>query len=157
MQLSKHFALHEFTRSQTASRRGIANNPGPAEIRALRMLCERVLEPVREHFGKPIRISSGYRGPKLNRAIGGSRTSQHMKGEAADFEIAGVSNVEVCRWMEANLNYDQLILEFYTPGQPNSGWVHVSYRVPYRNQELTARRVRRLGRMRTEYLTGIVA
>ncbi|MAY20327.1 MAG: hypothetical protein CL955_06885 [Erythrobacteraceae bacterium] len=156
-QLSKHFALHEFTRSQTASRRDIDNRPGEAEIAALRLLCHKVLEPVREHFDRPVRISSGYRSPALNRAIGGSRTSQHCKGEAADFEIAGISNIEVCRWMEKHLNYDQLILEFYTPGQPNSGWVHVSYRQPYRNQELTARRVRRWGRMTTEYVGGIVA
>lgn len=157
MRLSENFQLHEFTRSQTATRRGIDNTPGQQEIASLRLLCEKVLEPVRAHFGAPVRISSGYRSPALNRAIGGSRTSQHAKGEAADFEIAGVSNVEVCRWMEARLNYDQLILEFYTPGIPNSGWIHVSYREPYRNQELTARRVRRLGRLRTEYLSGIVA
>lgn len=158
MKLSENFSLHEFTRSQTASRRGIPNNPSEVEIARLRLLCEKVLEPVRAHFGKPIIIRSGYRGPRLNRAIGGSKTSQHMIGEASDFEIIGVSNVEVCRWMEANLNYDQLILEFYKPGDPNSGWVHVSYSVNrMRNQELTAKRVRKWGRMRTVYVPGIVA
>lgn len=157
MKLTPHFALGEFTRSQTATRRGIANQPGPDEVAALKLLCEKVLEPTRAHFGQPLRISSGYRSPALNRAIGGARTSQHVLGEAADFEIPGISNVDVCRWMEANLNYDQLILEFYTPGIPNSGWVHVSYRQPYRNAELTARRVRRLGLMKTEYVSGIVA
>jgi len=155
--LSKHFQLSEFTKSQTASRRGIRNVPTGAQVSALKLLCEKVLEPVREHYGKPVIISSGYRSPALNRAIGGSLTSQHSKGEAADFEIPGVSNAEVCRWMEKNLNYDQLILEFYTPGLPNSGWVHVSYSANrMRNQELTARRVRKWGRMRTEYVAGIV-
>lgn len=157
MKLTKNFSLHEFTRSQTATRRGIKNHPDAKKIAALKLLCEKVLQPVRDHYGKPLRISSGYRSPALNRAIGGASNSQHAKGEAADFEIPGVSNIEVCRWMEANLNYDQLILEFYRPGEPNSGWVHVSYREPYRNQELTARRVRKFGRMRTEYVPGIVA
>lgn len=157
MKLSPNFALSEFTKSQTASRRLIDNTPGRQEVDALRLLCVKVLEPVRAHFERPVVISSGYRSPALNRAIGGSRTSQHCKGEAADFEIPGISNVVVARWMHAYLNYDQLILEFYTPGQPNSGWVHVSYREPYRNMELTARRVRKWGRMRTEYVPGIVA
>jgi hypothetical protein len=157
MKLSPNFHLSEFTKSQAAVRRGLDNRPGEAELSALRLLCEKVLEPTRAHFGKPLLISSGYRSPAVNRAIGGARNSQHVKGEAADFEIPGVSNVEVCRWMEVNLNYDQLILEFYIPGQPNSGWVHVSYRQPYRNQELTARRVRKWGRLVTEYVPGIVA
>ena len=157
MNLSPNFHLSEFVKSQEASRRGIANKPGEAEIAALRLLCHKVLEPVRAHFGKPVVVSSGYRSPAVNRAIGGARNSQHVTGEAADFEIPGVSNVEVRRWMEANLNYDQPILEFYIPGQPNSGWVHVSYRQPFRNQELTARRVRKWGRLVTEYVPGIVA
>lgn len=156
-QLSENFHLSEFLKSQTAARRGIANVPGKAEIAAMQRLCVKVLEPVRAHYGRPVILSSGYRSPALNRAIGGSSTSQHCKGEAADFEIPGVSNVEVARWMHAYLNYDQLILEFYTPGQPNSGWVHVSYREPYRNMELTARRVRKWGKLRTEYVPGIVA
>lgn len=157
MQLSPNFHLSEFITSQAAARLGLKNNPGEAEIAALRLLCAKVLEPVRAHFGKPIVISSGYRSPAVNKAVGGAASSQHVKGEAADFEIPGVSNVEVARWMMAKLNYDQLILEFYTPGQPNSGWVHASYRSPYRNQELTARRVRKWGRLTTEYVPGIVA
>lgn len=136
-QLSPHFTLAEFTRSQTAARRGISNEPTAAHLAAMKKLCEKVLEPVRAHFGKPVRITSGYRSRALNLAIGGANGSQHSMGEAADFEIPGISNAKVARWMAANLNYDQLILEFYTPGQPNSGWIHVSYREPYRNQELT--------------------
>ncbi len=157
MQLSEHFHLSEFTNSQTASRLMLNNMPDENEIKALRLLCENVLEPVRVHYALPVRISSGFRSKAVNRAIRGSRTSQHCKGEAADFEIPGISNVDVCRWMEANINYDQLILEFYTPGIADSGWVHVSYRHSYRNMELTAQRVRINGIRRTKYLPGIVA
>ena len=147
MNLSEHFTLAEMTRSQTASRKGINNEPSVGEIKALRLLCERVLEPVRAHYGKPVIVSSGFRSKRLNRAIGGSGTSQHTKGEAADFTIPGVSNLAVCRWMQDHLNYDQLIYEF-----GESGWIHVSYCQPFRNQELSA--VRKWGR--TRYLPGIV-
>ena len=143
MKLSKHFTLAEMTVSQTASRRGIRNRPGPQQIEALKLLCVKVLEPVREHFDRPVIVSSGYRSPKLNKAIGGSSTSQHCKGQAADFTVPGVSNYELCKWMERKLNYDQLIYEY-----GESGWIHVSYRVPYRNMELTKRRG-------TRYLSGI--
>jgi len=157
-QLSPHFALSEFLSSQTATRLKIPNGPTAAEIEAMRLLCIHVLEPVREHYGVPVRISSGFRSQALNDATpGSSNTSQHRKGEAADIEIAGVSNVDLAQWIHAHLNYDQLILEFYTPGQPSSGWVHVSYREPYRNMELTAIRARSklTGRLKTVYLPGI--
>ena len=154
MQLTENFWLHEFTRSQTAARKGIANNPGPGQIEKLRTLCLEILEPTRAHFGgRPLRVTSGYRSPELNRAIGGSRTSQHMLAEAADFEIPGIGNPDVADWIHKKLNYDQLILEFYTQGQPNSGWIHVGYSgAPHKNQELTA--MRRGGR--TVYLNGLV-
>lgn len=137
MNLSTNFTLAEFTKSQAALRLKIDNTPPQQAIDAMKLLCEKVLEPTRAHFGKPIILSSGYRSPALNKAIGGAPTSQHAVGQAADFEIPGLDNYEVAKWMEAKLNYDQLILEMHTPGQPNSGWIHVSYRVPYRNQELT--------------------
>lgn len=156
MKLSPHFHLSEFTASQTATRLMIDNIPGPDEIAAMKLLCKKVLEPVRENYGKPVIISSGYRSEELNRALMGSRSSQHIRGQAVDFEIAGLSNLTICRWMERRLNYDQLILEFYTPGEPASGWVHVSYREPFRNMELTAQRVVRNGRRTTQYVNGIV-
>ncbi|MBH9537889.1 D-Ala-D-Ala carboxypeptidase family metallohydrolase [Novosphingopyxis sp. YJ-S2-01] len=152
MKLSEHFTLAEMTASQVAARQGIDNSAGPDEIAALRRLCERVLEPVRRHFDRPVIISSGYRSPALNRAIGGSAASQHSLGEAADFTIPGVPNIEVARWMETHLNYDQLIYEFGP-----AGWIHVSYRQPFRNQELSAVRRRRFGRLGTLYLPGLVA
>lgn len=147
MRLSQHFTLAELTFSQTAARRGIDNTPNAEQIAALRLLCIEVLEPVRRHYGRPVFVSSGFRSPALNRAIGGAATSQHSRGEAADFTVAGVGVLEVARWMHRHLHYDQLIYEF-------GRWVHVSYREGrLRNQELTARLVGG----RTGYLPGIVA
>jgi len=127
MKLTNNFALNEMTKSQTALRRGISNEPSNNEIDNLRILCEYVLQPVREHFGKPVSINSGFRSSELNKAIGGSGTSDHCKGMAADIEIAGVDNGVIAQWIEDNCEFRQLILEFYTPGVGDSGWVHVSY------------------------------
>ena len=127
MKLSKNFSLNEMTKSQTALRRGIDNKPGDEEEANLQQLCEQVLQKVRDHFGKPVTVNSGYRSPELNKAIGGSTTSDHCKGMAADIEIPGVSNYEIADWIKSNCEFRQLILEFYTPGVPDSGWVHVSY------------------------------
>tara|TARA_B000000565_G_scaffold245115_1_gene212683 strand:- start:129 stop:590 length:462 start_codon:yes stop_codon:yes gene_type:complete len=126
MKLSENFSLSELTKSQTAVRKGINNEPGTAEIENLIHLAEAVLQPVREHFGKPVMISSGYRSPALCEAIGSSTKSQHARGEAADFEIHGVDNKELATWISKNTEFDQLILEFYNEGDPNSGWVHCS-------------------------------
>lgn len=128
MQLSEHFSLAELCASDTARRIGDANQPGAAEIAALTLLCAKVLEPVRAHFGKPVRVNSGYRSARTNAAVGSKETSQHRRGEAADIEIAGVSNAVLARWIRDNLTFDQLILEAHRAGDPNSGWVHVSYR-----------------------------
>ena len=105
MRLSKHFTLQELIKSSTAERRGIKNVPERTEIESLRLVCDNILEPVRQHFGVPMVPSSGYRCLELNRAIGSGDTSQHVKGQAVDFEI----------------------LEFYRQEDPNSGWVHCSY------------------------------
>ena len=92
-----------------------------------KQLFESVVQPVRNNFGVTV-INSGYRGPALNQAVGGSSKSQHCKGEAVDIECPGVANYDVAKWIHDNLDFDQLILEFYTPGIPDSGWVHVSYK-----------------------------
>ena len=126
MNLSNNFTLAELVKSQTAVRKNINNEPGTAEIENLIHLAKTVLQPVREHFGKPVMISSGYRSPELCEAIGSSAKSQHAKGEAADFEIPGVDNMQLATWISKNTIFDQLILEFYEPGDPNSGWVHCS-------------------------------
>ena len=127
MQLSKHFKLEEFEKSSTAIRLNIKNKAGSGEIKNLTDLCYEVLEPVRAKFDKPIIITSGYRSPELCEAIGSKATSQHTKGQAVDFEIAGVNNLAIGLWLTNNVNFDQCILEFYT-GEANSGWIHVSYK-----------------------------
>ena len=127
MKLSDNFSLNELTKSQTAERKGIDNTPGPNHQENLKSLCEMILQPVRDHFGQVVSVSSGYRSPELCVAIGSSTQSQHAKGEAADFEIFGVSNKELADWINENLDYDQLILEYWKESDPNSGWVHCSY------------------------------
>jgi zinc D-Ala-D-Ala carboxypeptidase len=117
MQLSKHFSLKEMTKSMTAQRRGIDNTPGSGEIKSLGDLCYEVLEPLRAHFDKPVTITSGYRSEALCEAIGSKKTSQHAKGQAVDLEIFGVPNVD----------FDQLIMEYYDKDDPAGGWVHISY------------------------------
>ena len=125
--LSKNFTLQEFTKSQTALRHGIDNTPGDEHLANAKALFEKVVQPVRDKFGVTV-INSGYRGPKLNEAVGGSSRSQHCKGEAVDIECPGTPNYDVAKYIQDNLDFDQLILEFYTPGIPDSGWVHVSYK-----------------------------
>jgi len=126
MRLSQHFTLLELTKSQTAARLGIQNSPNPKQIKSLRRVAENILEPVRKRFDKPFSPSSGFRCQELNKAIGSKPTSQHTKGEAVDFEIPGLPNRQVAEWIRDNLEFDQLILEFHDPGEPMSGWVHVS-------------------------------
>jgi hypothetical protein len=127
MMLSTHFSLSELTKSETATRKGIDNTPNGTEIENLIILCSEILEPVREHYGVPFVPNSGYRGLDLNRAIGSSDKSQHVTGNAVDFEVPGFDNKEVALWVMENCDFDQLILEFYKEGEPTSGWVHCSY------------------------------
>ena len=126
MRLSKNFSLAELTKSQTATRKGIDNEPSTEHVENLIHLAETVLQPIRDEFGRPVVISSGYRSPELCEAIGSSAKSQHAKGEAADFEVPGMDNMQLAMWISKNTVFDQLILEFYEPGDPNSGWVHCS-------------------------------
>jgi len=128
MQLSKHFTLEEMEKSQTATRKGIKNKAGSGEIKNLGDLCYEVLEPVRAKYDKPDTITSGYRSPELSEAIGSKATSQHCSGEAVDFEIAGVSNLQVALWLTNNVNFDQCIMEFFDKDDPAGGWIHVSYK-----------------------------
>ena len=127
MKLSGHFSLAELTKSQTATRKGIDNKPTLEHIENLTELCVQILEPTRRNFGKPMVITSGYRSEELCEAIGSQSTSQHAKGEAADFEMFGIDNKELAKYIKNNLVFDQLILEFYNPDDPSSGWVHCSY------------------------------
>ena len=127
MELSKSFTLNELIKSQEATRLGIDNTPNEEQIQNLKILCEKILQPLRDFYGMPVSISSGYRSVALCEAIGSSAKSQHTKGQAADFEIFGVPNKEVAEFIVKNLEYDQCILEFWNENEPNSGWVHCSY------------------------------
>ena len=127
MSLSKNFSLEELTKSQTATRKGIDNTPSPEHQANLQSLCTAILQPIRDHFSKVVTVSSGYRSQELCLAIGSKTTSQHAKGDAADFEIFGVSNKELADYIHEHLDYDQLILEYWKESDPNSGWVHCSY------------------------------
>jgi len=125
MQLTEHFKLEEMTVSPTAKKLGLSNTPTPQHIENMRYCCEKILEPVRAKFG-PVTINSSYRAPAVNAAVGGSKTSQHVNGQAIDFEVKGVDNKAVADWVADNLEFDQVILEFYAAGDKNSGWVHAS-------------------------------
>jgi len=127
MLLSENFTLDELTKSQEAIRLGIENEPNDEQVGNLILLCKNILQPIRNHFKMPVSVSSGFRSVALCKAIGSSAKSQHTKGQAADFEIFGVHNKEVSDWIVKNLDYDQCILEFWNPNDPNSGWVHCSY------------------------------
>lgn len=154
MNLSANFTLKELTKSDTATRLGLDNTPDEQALENLKTLCDKVLQPVREHYGKSVTVNSAYRSPESNAAVGGSKTSDHCKGMAADIEIVGVANADLAQWIMDNLEYTQLILEFYTPGIPDSGWVHVSYDPNnLKKQELTATKVAG----KTTYLNGLVA
>ena len=127
MKLSQHFALAEFTRSESAKRHGVSNEPTAEHLQNLITLCEKVLEPIRLKFG-PLNISSGYRSKALNHYIGGSLNSQHCEGKAADIDMdgmGGATNREIFDFIKDNLDYDQIIFEFGSKENPD--WVHVSY------------------------------
>lgn len=126
--LSKHFKFSEFIRSATAAVKKIDNTPSLEVVSNLQQLCIHVLEPLREHFNCPITISSGYRCPALNTAVGGSKTSQHMTGEAADIHIPDeATGKRWFLWMMDNLHFDQLIWEKSTPSSIHH-WIHVSFK-----------------------------
>ena len=154
MKLTNNFSLAEMVKSETALRRGMDNTPGEAEIQNLKTLCEKVLQPIRDHFARGVKVNSGFRHPEVNAAVGGSKTSDHCKGMAADIEIPGLANAELAKWIVDNLAFTQVILEFYTPGVPDSGWVHVSYDpANLKKQALTA--TKKDGK--TVYLPGLIA
>jgi hypothetical protein len=146
MQLSKHLELSEVTDSPTAKRLGISNEPTAEHIENFKKLAEHIFEPIREHFGVPIYISSGYRSAALNKAIkGSSKTSQHLLGQAVDLDQQGkkngLTNKQVFDFIKDNLNFDQLIFEMGSATEPD--WVHVSYKPTgkQRKQILRATRV----------------
>ena len=142
MKLTANITLDELTKSQVAERKGINNNPSPAQIENLKALAVNILQPVRSHYDKPLIISSGFRCAQLCLEIGSSVNSQHVADDqaaAADFEIPGVDNRELASWIRSELDFDQLILEFYKDNEPTLGWIHCSYSTnSNRNQSLRA-------------------
>ena len=153
VRLSENFSLQEYTKSQTATRQGLDNTPNEDHMVSATALFENVVQKVRDNFGVTV-INSGYRGPALNTAVGGSSNSQHCKGEAVDIECPGTANETVAQWIADNLEFDQLILEFAEKGIPDAGWVHVSYvSEGNRKQILTA--LRDPATRKTVYLAGL--
>ena len=143
MKLSKNLTLKEVTKSDTANRLGIDNTPEDFDIKNLRAIAEEVFQPLRDHFGVPLFVSSGFRSKKLNKAIGGSKYSQHMVGEALDIDAdvyGRVTNRELFRFIKENLIFDQLIWEFGDDDTPN--WVHVSYKEKGQNRKQVKRAYR---------------
>jgi hypothetical protein len=126
IRISKNFSLSEMVKSATAERLRVDNSPSSLHLVNLTQLAINILQPVRDHFGV-ITINSGYRSPALNAKVGGSKTSQHCNGQAADFESFSTPNPDLAKWIADNLDFDQLILEFYDGINPNSGWIHCSY------------------------------
>ena len=154
MSMTKNFSYFEMIKSSTADRMGVSNEPTTEHVINLVNLCNFILQPVREEFG-PIRISSGYRSPALNAKIGGSGKSQHCNGEAADFESSRISNPKLAAWIAKNLEFDQLILEFYDGKNPNSGWVHCSYKKDGTNRKSTLTALKVKGK--TQYKKGLLS
>lgn len=140
MKLSEHLDLSEVIRSESAKRLGINNMPNEQQLANLKVLAEKIFEPIRAHFRLPIRLSSGFRHPALNRAIGGASNSQHTTGEAIDIDMDGnphgVTNKQIFDFIRQKLEYDQVIWEFGTKDNPD--WVHVSYSKRNRKQTLRA-------------------
>lgn len=137
MNLSKHFTKAEFEHSNTAIQRGISNVMDSGQTQKAIDLCENVLEPLRAHLGKPIKLNCGYRSPLVNKAVGGAKLSQHILGEAADVDL---HDRDIFEWIKNNLDYDQIIFEFGT--EDSAGWFHLSYRKGRnRKQALRAKKV----------------
>lgn len=136
--ISRNITYKEATKSQAATRHGIPNDPNDEQLEAMKMLARKIFEPLREHHGEPIGISSFFRAPVLNTVIGGSTTSQHCKGEAMDIDADicnnGITNKEIFSWIKNNVEFDQLISEFPSTITGEPKWVHVSYKAKGKNR-----------------------
>ena len=150
MNLTENISLKELTKSETATRFGISNEPSEEIIANLQKLATNILQPIRDNFGKPLIITSGYRSPEVCLKVGSTINSQHTKGQAADFEIGGMANKDLSDWIHQNLDYDQLILEFWKPEEPNSGWVHCSYKGEGLNRKQYLRAITENGKTKYE-------
>ena len=146
MYISKHLELAELTRSESAKRNGISNMPTPEHVANLKKLADNIFEKIREHFDRPILISSGYRSIDLNKIIKGSKTSQHSTGEAIDIDMDGtaIANKQVFDFIKQHLEFDQLIWEFGTASNPD--WVHVSFESTGKQRKQVLRAIKQGGK-----------
>ena len=156
MNLTENVSLRELIKSESAIRFGLSNDPTEEIIKNLQNLATNILQPVRNHYNQPLIITSGYRSPELCLKIGSSNKSQHTRGQAADFEIGGVANKDLADWIHNNLDYDQLILEFWNESEPNSGWVHCSYKSQLENRKQYLRAFKVDGQTKYEPIKAVV-
>ena len=149
--ISKHVTYKEGTYSNTANRLGLANDPTEEQLENMKLVAEKVFEPLREHVSHPIKINSFFRGPQLNKAIGGSHSSQHCKGQAIDIDdsYGNSTNAYMYEWIKKNLDYDQMIWEFGTDENPD--WVHVSFVNEGVNRNRCLKAYRKEGERKTHY------
>ena len=150
--ISKHVSYNEGVYSITAKRLGLNNEPSDIHLKNMKVLSEKVFEPLREFVGAPIKINSFYRGPELNKAIGGSSKSQHCHGQAMDIDdtYGHMSNATMYRWIKENLDFDQMIWEFGTDKNPD--WIHVSYVSAEKNRNRCLKAYRNPGSRKTQYI-----
>jgi zinc D-Ala-D-Ala carboxypeptidase len=148
-----HLIRNDQVRDGSSIRNGERPN-GKTEIENMRLLCENVLQKVRNYYGMGVKVNSGFRHPLVNAKVGGSTTSDHCKGMAADIEIPSIANADLAQWIVDNCEFRQVILEFYTPGVPDSGWVHVSYN-PADNKKQVLTAYKKDGK--TVYEPGLIA
>jgi len=149
MTLTTHFTLEECYKSQMALRKGIDNVPPESYIPNIQRVCEKILEPIRTFYNIPFSPNSVYRCADLNFEIGGSPTSDHVQGDATDLEIPTINNYDLALWIKNHLEFNQLILECYTLGEPTSGWVHASFCNKNKNEALTF--------TKGQYISGLIA
>lgn len=149
--ISKHISYKEGTYSLTANRLGLPNDPSDEQLSCMKLLAEKIFEPLRDHVSHPIKINSFYRGPQLNKAIGGSRSSQHCKGQAMDIDdsYGNATNAYMYKWIKENLDFDQMIWEFGDDNNPN--WVHVSFVSEEVNRNRCLKAYRKEGERKTYY------
>ena len=142
MKLSENLELSEVIRSESAKRLGVNNTPTAEHIENLKALAEKIFQPIRDHFGVPIRISSGYRSAALNKKIGGAKVSQHLSGEALDLDNdnTSITNKEIFDFIVENLDFDQVINEF------DYSWVHVSYTTKRKNRKQILKAIKKNGK-----------
>jgi hypothetical protein len=153
MIISDHITYAEAIHSNTAKRKGIDNTPSETQVEAMKLLAEKIFEPLREWVGGPIKVNSFFRSEALNESIGGASTSQHCKGQAIDIDdvYGRKTNADMYHWIQMNLDYDQMIWEFGTDMQPN--WIHVSYVSEEKNRNKCLKAYKEHGRTKYKVIS----